>query len=301
MYTYEQAGIISPGLYRIEGTGLGNLVKLGDVVVTEFASINTLMISFALADLMADPDFSAWYDPSDPVLGVAAFTQRITLLGGAAEADRSPGGRCYLREFSISPGSNQLPVIGNPVFQGEGSMACAQVEYADADGNCPVLSQVVFDGSLSFPMYPLSLDYGSTVTYSTDSGIEPLAGDSWDTAVFRFSDDQDNVIEHEVTATGTETGPPHAGGVHVSVAPNPFNALTVIGLDLERGMHVSIGVYDARGARVSTLLDGRLGPGHSEIHWRAMGEGGRGMESGVYFIRVDAGGMATTLKVVLLR
>ncbi|HER44284.1 MAG TPA: hypothetical protein ENO08_07485, partial [Candidatus Eisenbacteria bacterium] len=36
MHTFEQAGIISPGLYKITGAGLDNLIKLGEVTVQEF-------------------------------------------------------------------------------------------------------------------------------------------------------------------------------------------------------------------------------------------------------------------------
>jgi hypothetical protein len=92
MHTYQQAGVISPGLYRITGSGLGNLTKIGAVQVQEFPATNELLVSCLLADLLADPYFMSWYEPSDPVLGIAAFTQRITLLerrgGGRPDAGR---------------------------------------------------------------------------------------------------------------------------------------------------------------------------------------------------------------------
>jgi len=150
MQTYTQAGIISPGLYRITGSGLGNLTKIGDVQVQEFPATKELLISCRLSDLLADPYLAQWYDDADPALGVAAFTQRITLLGGAAEADRTGDGRCYLRELSISPVANQLPALSNGVTLGVGSEAFAQIDYFDANGHSPVLSEVVFDGSVSF-------------------------------------------------------------------------------------------------------------------------------------------------------
>ena len=303
MHTYEQAGVISPGLYRITGTGLGNLTKIGQIEVRQFPATNTLLISCRLSDLLADPYFMSWYDPADPALGVAAFTQRITLLGGAAEADRSPGGTCYLRDYSISPGVNQLPELTGGDFQGAGSEAFAQIEYFDPDGNCPVLSEIVFDESYSFPMYPLTLDYSSSVIYRTAHGSAPLAGNSWSTAVFRFSDNQADVVEYEVTATGiADTDYRNiAPKVFISNAPNPFSASTTFSLCLPEAAHVKICIYDVRGALVSTVVDRIVAPGQHEFPWR-VGDGRIGEPgSGVYLARVYAGGSVQTRKIVIIR
>ncbi len=81
MYTVDSPGIITPGLYKVTGTGMEDLEKIGDIEVQEYPSSNTLRLTCQLADLMEDPYFQTWYDPSDPTLAVAAFTQRITLLG----------------------------------------------------------------------------------------------------------------------------------------------------------------------------------------------------------------------------
>jgi hypothetical protein len=302
MYTFEQAGIISPGLYRIEGTGLGNLVKIGDVDVQEFPATNTLMISCLLADLLADPYFSAWYDTADPAIGVAAFTQRITLLGGAAEADRSPGGRCYLREVVLSAVVNEQPQLANPEVVGTGASAYARIEYTDANGNCPVISEIVFDGSETYPLHPTTLDYGAVVVYRSADGLAPLADGSWSTAVFRFSDNGADTVESVISATGVlEPGGDMPGALVISNAPNPFNASTTISFTLPRDMHVNICVYDANGARIATVLEGRLAAGRREVRWRARGAGGAELGSGVYFIRIEADGAALTRKCVLLR
>jgi hypothetical protein len=298
MYTYEVAGIVSSGLFRIEGPATSDLIKLGEIEVQEFPSTNELRISCLLSDLMADPYFSAWYDTADPAMDVAAFTQRITILGGASEADRSAGADCYLREFSMAPVANQLPVLSNAEFIGSGQGAFAQIEYTDADANCPVISEIVFDGTQSFEMYPQSLDYGAMVVYSSDSGLAPLAGDSWDTAVFRFSDDQENIVEYEVVATGAESIPPAA---HVSVAPNPFNASTTISLTLPAEAHVRVSAYDAVGERVAMILDDILPAGTNDIYWNGRNAAGRDVGSGVYFLAIKADSYKLVRKMVLLR
>ena len=303
MHTYQQAGVISPGLYRITGTGFGNLTKIGEIQIQAYPATNTLLLSCLLADLLADPYFTSWYDPADPALGVAAFTQRITLLGGAAEADRSPGGTCYLRDYSVSPGVNQMPEITGGDFQGAGSEAFAQIHYSDADGNCPVLSEIVFDDNLAFPMYPQTLDYTSPVTYRTLPGIGPLADSSWSAAVFRFSDNQTDVVEYEVTVTGIADIDHRNGAptVFMSIAPNPFSGSTTISLYLQEAAHVEICVYDVRGALVADIVDRLLSPGQHEFPWKAADDRISDAGSGVYFARVKAGGSAHVTKMVIVR
>jgi hypothetical protein len=292
------AGVVSSGLFRIEGPATSDLVKLGEIEVQEFPATNELRVSCLLSDLTADAYFSAWYDPADPAMDIAAFTQRITILGGASEADRTSGADCYLREFSIAPIANQLPVLSNAEFLGSGQGAFARIEYTDADANCPVISEVVFDGTQSFEMYPETLDYGAMVSYRSDSGLAPLADESWDTAVFRFSDDQENVVEYEVTATGMETIPP---AVRVSVAPNPFNASTTISLILPAAVRVRVSVYDAAGGRVAMILDDDLPAGAHDMNWNGRNAAGRDLGSGVYFLRIKADRYRAERKIVLLR
>lgn len=303
LYTFEQQGVIGPGLYRIEGSGFGDLTKIGEIEVQVFPATNTLMMSCLLADLLADPHFMAWYDQTDPTLGVAAFTQKITLTDGAAEADRSPGGSCYLRDFSIAPGVNQLPELSNADFEGVGSEAFAEIDYTDANGNCPVLSEIVFDESLSFPLFPLSLEYDSPVIYRTDTGIGPLVDDSWQTALFRFSDNQEDVVEHEVEAVGIVDTDSRCivRTLSLSNAPNPFSAATTIEFCLPEALHVQIGIFDASGAPIFTVVDKPLAAGKHELHWEPEDCGTNSISSGTYFVRVHAGRWMAVKRMLLLR
>ncbi|MEJ2720366.1 MAG: T9SS type A sorting domain-containing protein [bacterium] len=303
LYTFEQAGIISPGLYRIEGTGLGDMTKIGDINVQEYPASNTLVVSCLLSDLSADPSFAAWYDNSDPTLGIAGFTQRITLLGGAAEADRSPGGRCYLREYSIDSNLNLLPTIENGEILGTGSEAYAQIVYNDPDGNSPILSEIVFDGSLSFPLFPLTLDYTGPVTYRTDPGIAPLANESWSTATFRFSDNQTDVVDYDITATGIDDGnrPAAMNRLAISNSPNPFHESTTIRVYIPSATYVTVAIYDVSGALVATVAEGHFGAGYREFEWRLPNTRNTVARSGVFFARVYAGGTVQARKLVLLQ
>jgi hypothetical protein len=302
MHTYTQAGVISPGLYLVTGSGLGNLSKIGEVVVTQFPESNSLMISCALADLAANSYFASWYDPADPRIGVAGFTQRITLLGGAAEADRSPGGRCYLREFSIAPVPNNLPALSSLAVEGSGAMAIAQVDYTDADGNCPVLSELVIDGT-SYPMRPRTLDYGSIVVYETAPGIEPIANGSWTTAAARFSDNGADTVEAEITTTDVsdDNAPGIPSALRLSISPNPFNATATIEYFMPAAGRLRIEIYDARGGLVRTLVNDAAPPGSGRLVWNGRSGSERFVASGLYFCTMTALGETRAEKLLLVR
>ncbi len=303
MYTFEQAGIISPGLYKITGPAVGDLVKLGEIVVEEFPADNTLMLSCDLADLTGDPYFLSWYDAEDPIIGVAGFTQRITILGGPAEADVSPGGVCSLRELGIPAGVNQLPELENLALEGEGPAAVAMIDYSDADANCPVVAEIAFDGGIPYPMYPVSLDYTSPVTYSTEPGIEPLAENSWTGAVLVFSDNLSDSVKYDAPGVGIplDDMPNKPGGLTAWVAPNPSRGAAVIEFNMAAPGVMRADVYDARGVLVRRLIERHAGPGRGLVMWSRRDDSGAEVSPGVYFCRIAALGQERLLKLVLVR
>lgn len=305
MHTFNQPGIITPGLYKITGPGMGDLIKIGEVVIEEFPALNTLMISCELADLMADPFFLSWYNPADPAIGVAAFTQRITLLGGAKESDRSPGGRCYLRDFAVAPDVNHLPELSAFRLEGSGAEAFAEITYDDANGNCPVLAEIVFDDTLSFPMRPMSLDYGEAVAYRTSAGILPLAEDSWTDAVVRFSDDGTNVVEYEpaTNAVPDSPWPGDRGGsaLRTRIFPNPFQTITTVEMVVPARGPVRVGVYGVRGGLVRTLMIADADAGPCKLEWDGTDDSGQRTPAGIYFFRVEASVHHEVHKVVSIR
>jgi hypothetical protein len=78
--------------------------------------------------------------------------------------------------------------------------------------------------------------------------------------------------------------------------PNPFNSTTEISFSLLRTDYVTLKVYDVLGRELRTLVDGRLTAGEHQVMWDATG-----LPSGVYLCRLEAGGMAQTRKMVLLK
>jgi len=84
--------------------------------------------------------------------------------------------------------------------------------------------------------------------------------------------------------------------------PNPFNPiLHVPVLAPEGGGKATVEIFDVRGRRVRTIWESVLPPGRSTLSWYGRDDSGRTQASGVYFVRLRAGGVTDLRKVVLIR
>jgi photosystem II stability/assembly factor-like uncharacterized protein len=82
----------------------------------------------------------------------------------------------------------------------------------------------------------------------------------------------------------------------LSCYPNPFNAQTVVQLNVPKADHVSVRVYDITGRAVATLADGAMMPGQHRLVFDA-GE----LASGLYIARLETPQSSMSRKVILLR
>ncbi len=78
--------------------------------------------------------------------------------------------------------------------------------------------------------------------------------------------------------------------------PNPFNPTTTIEFSLDRAQEVVLKVWNVLGQTVAILIDGQLGPGRHVVRFE-----GRGLPTGVYFYRLEAGSFVQTKKLLLLK
>jgi len=82
--------------------------------------------------------------------------------------------------------------------------------------------------------------------------------------------------------------------------PNPFNSVTSIKFKvqstLQKGIYVTLKVFDLTGREVAVLINENLQPGDYKINFDA-GE----IASGIYFYRLQAGEFSETKKLILLK
>jgi hypothetical protein len=78
--------------------------------------------------------------------------------------------------------------------------------------------------------------------------------------------------------------------------PNPFNARTTIRFDLAKTSPVELAIYDIAGALVTCWEYQTLEAGRHDVVWDA-----EAVASGVYFVKVKAGGDSQIRRIVLLK
>lgn len=84
-------------------------------------------------------------------------------------------------------------------------------------------------------------------------------------------------------------------------APNPFSTLTSIAFELPTEQRVVMAVFDLNGDRVRQLLDQVMPAGRHQLVWAGIGDDGRQLPPGVYWIRTRAGSRSQVMKTVILR
>ena len=83
--------------------------------------------------------------------------------------------------------------------------------------------------------------------------------------------------------------------------PNPFNPETNIQYSLSNTGAVRLDIYNIKGQKVKTLIDGQISSGNHSIVWNGKSDSGIEVSSGVYFLRLAAGKQLETRKIVLMK
>jgi hypothetical protein len=120
-------------------------------------------------------------------------------------------------------------------------------------------------------------------------------------ATYRYRVD---VLDEEGRRTLFEAGPITVPAPEVAlqkIYPNPFNPHTSISYVIPQAGPVTLGVYDARGRRVRTLVSGIQPRGEHVQTWNGLNDNGSSVASGVYYVRLESQGRVRTQKAVLLR
>ncbi len=78
--------------------------------------------------------------------------------------------------------------------------------------------------------------------------------------------------------------------------PNPFNPRTVISYQLSTVSNIDLSVFNTNGEKVAILFNGEKAAGSYELTWNAVN-----MPSGVYIVRLGAGNLVESQKIILLK
>lgn len=139
-------------------------------------------------------------------------------------------------------------------------------------------------------------NYGVTIVNGTES-FDLRQGDY----VFTPSTEETTlelVVENNVTNANGEVN--QVNKITCTNYPNPFNPSTFIQFNLPQKANVNLTVYNVKGQKVKTLVNGEQQQGSQTIEWKGKNSHGNSVASGVYFYRLNVKNQKTITKKMLL-
>ena len=83
--------------------------------------------------------------------------------------------------------------------------------------------------------------------------------------------------------------------------PNPFNPTTEVKFSLNETADVNIIVFNIKGEKVKTLVNGHMEAAFHTVTWNGDDDSGRNVGSGIYFYKMRAGKYTSTKKMILMK
>ena len=110
-----------------------------------------------------------------------------------------------------------------------------------------------------------------------------------------------NIQKGTIALLAVEEGPKTPVSLLHNAFPTLFRDLVHISYTLGKTASVNLGVYDAGGSLVRTLVNGTFAPGARTATWNRTDESGRQVSSGTYFYRLTVNGQSVSGKTVVLQ
>ncbi|UCF78738.1 MAG: S8 family peptidase [Candidatus Eiseniibacteriota bacterium] len=200
-----------------------------------------------------------------------------------------------------SPGNYDVYTSRSQYPSGSSLGAYRQFSGTSAAGpHVAACAAIVLQASPGF--MPFEVKERITTSAARDTFTGPNYNDSWGYGKIRILD---AVAPAIFVAEQTVPVSPGPSALRQNF-PNPFNPLTRVVYVLpsvESTREYAIRVFDARGRLAKTLKKGTWGPApiQETADWDGTDERGRPVSSGVYFIRLEAEELSSSVKAVLLR
>ncbi len=144
------------------------------------------------------------------------------------------------------------------------------------------------------------------VTETTYSDIDLAEGvySYWVTAVYSMGESAiSNIIEVEVEDQSdiTDINTPLFKNSLGNNYPNPFNPSTTINFSLQEYAPVKIEIFNLKGQKIKTLIDGVLDSGNHLVIWNGSSDDGLKVSSGFYFYKMQTEDYSSAKEMLLLK
>lgn len=212
-------------------------------------------------------------------------------------ADGSPDPSFGANGVVTTPVGTGEDILWDLILQPNGKVIAAGYGISPISGYDFALVRYNSNGSLdptfgvngiSFMPVSLGSDFGISAALQSDGKIVMTGasvGTSYDVAVARLQN----------TLTGVHSPQGEGQAFFLNCYPNPFDVSAQIRFQISNSGWVTLAVYDLWGRQVASLVDERLAPG---LYVRSFE--GEGLAPGMYVVRLRAGGVEESRKVILV-
>ncbi len=156
---------------------------------------------------------------------------------------------------------------------------------------------------------------GGTRVYSGNSSWQEATFDLSQysgTAKFRFVFGADANVNAEgwyiddvrIESDAVAISDPITGVTNIALLgnyPNPFNPSTTISFSNSNATQAELSIYNVRGQRVKTLINGMIDSGTHNVVWNGLDEAGRSVSSGVYYYRLTTPSKTESARMILIK
>jgi len=105
----------------------------------------------------------------------------------------------------------------------------------------------------------------------------------------------------DVTVSDIDTPIPQVVNALQANYPNPFNPETTIKYSVKTNTHVTLEIFNVKGQKVRTLVNGPVEAGNRQVIWNGIDDRGQGVASGVYFYRMKTDDYTATKRMMLIK
>lgn len=159
--------LFSTGLYKITGTGISDITRIAGIQTTIDSGNNALIMGADLSNMYNDPDFQAWFDPANPVIGLITLVNRIALPSTVTQMDNSLGGYLIPTPLSMNTDNiNQMDAHTDGLFV-TATDVYFQSTYTGPADMFPISVHFITNNNDIYPMTSTAVDFSQPVVYRT--------------------------------------------------------------------------------------------------------------------------------------
>lgn len=165
-YVNVAVASMTPGLYKITGTGISDVTRIGDISFSINATTNTLVMSCDMSVLLSDPDFMAFYDPANPKFGFVSLINKIiayTLT--VTQEDTSTGGVIHPIPLYVDPDTSPFGQISALSLQVEENDLYFSAQYLKPADRFEWGQSFITEAGTIYPMTTTDPEYAMQRSY----------------------------------------------------------------------------------------------------------------------------------------